>query len=142
MTVPSNDAQIARARAVARIRALRMGLLALHKALLDVEQRRYERVHGRIEGPHQALHLVLKDPWFAWVRPVSELIVEVDARLDDDDHPLQWSEAQAYRNQIAGLLQQDLGSETFREQYRRCLQDEPDVVMAHGKLVALLTTEE
>ena len=141
MTAPSNDTQIAQARAMARVRALRLGLLALHKALLDTEQRRYERVHGRIEGPHQALQLVLKDPWFAWVRPISELIVEVDARLDDDDVPLQWAEAQAFRGQIAGLLQQDLGSETFRDQYRRSLQDEPDVVMAHGKLVALLTEE-
>jgi hypothetical protein len=141
MTAPSNNLQIAQARAMARVRALRIGLLALHKTLLDAEQRRYERVHGRIEGPHQALQLVLKDPWFAWVRPISELIVEVDARLDDDDAPLQWTEAQAFRRQIMGLLQQDLGSDTFRDQYRRCLQDEPDVVMAHGKLVALLTED-
>jgi hypothetical protein len=140
MTAPSHDVQIAHARAVARVRALRMGLLSLHKTLLDAEQRRYERAHGRIEGPHQALHLVLKDPWFAWVRPISELIVQVDTRLGEDA-PLQWAEAQAYRRQIAGLLQQDLGSDSFREQYRRCLQDEPDVVMAHAKVVALLTEE-
>jgi hypothetical protein len=141
MTVPSNDPQIAQARAVARVRALRMGLLALHKTLLDAEQRRYERVHGRIEGPHQALQLVMKDPWFAWVRPISELIVEVDARLDDEDVPVQWAEAKTYRGQVAGLLQEDLGSEAFREQYRRCLQDEPEVIIAHSKVVALLTEE-
>jgi len=140
MTAASNDAQIAQARAVAKVRALRLSLLALHKTLLEAEQRRYERAHGRIEGPHQALHLVLKDPWFAWVRPISELIVEVDARLDEDA-PLQSAEAQTFRSQIAGLLQQDLGSETFREHYRRSLQDEPDVVMAHARVVALLTEE-
>ena len=31
MTTPSNNLQIAQARAVARVRALRIGLLALHK---------------------------------------------------------------------------------------------------------------
>lgn len=141
MTAPSNDVQIVQARAVARVRAFRLGLLALHKALLDAEQRRYERAHGRIEGPHEALQLVLTAPQFAWIRPISELIVQLDERLDDDDVPLQWADAQAYRSEIAGLLQQDRGPEVFREQYRLCLQDEPDVVVAHGKVITLLAEE-
>ena len=140
MASPFQSAQIAHARAVARIRAFRLGLLALHKALLDAEQRRYARQHGRIEGPHQALQLVLKDPQFAWVRPISEFIVQMDERLDADA-PLDWSEAEAYRQQIAGLLQQSLGGDLFQAEYHRCLQEEPDVVVAHGRLIGLLANE-
>src|SRR5689334_21375811 len=58
---------VARALAVARIRALRLGLLALHKTLIDSERRRYERDHGRIESPQAALRLLLEAPAFQWL---------------------------------------------------------------------------
>src|SRR5690349_1128524 len=49
------------------------GLLRVHKALLDHERVRYERERGRVGGPGEFLQIVINDPWFAWLRPVSEL---------------------------------------------------------------------
>ena len=66
------------------LRALRQGLLRLHKALLDLERRDYERARGRIGNSYEFLQLVLKDPWFDWLHRLSELIVQIDETLDPD----------------------------------------------------------
>jgi len=134
----ANDSQLAAAMAAAKLRAIRMGLLTLHKAVLDAERRRYERARGRIESPGHALKLVLGDSWFAWVRPIAELIVQADERLADDA-PVRMDETDTYAAQVLALLQQDGGGALFREEYQRSLQDVPDIVVAHARVVSLLT---
>jgi hypothetical protein len=53
-------------------------LLDLHKQLLDLVRADYEREHGPIGGPGPLLQLVTQDPAFAWLRPLSMLLVEMD----------------------------------------------------------------
>lgn len=133
----SNEAHVAAALAAAKLRAIRTALLTLHKTLLDAERTRYGRAHGRpIDGPHHALQLVLRDPWFAWLRPISELIVEADERLSDD-RPVTPDEAEAYAAEALGLLQQELGGADFKLEYHRSLQELPDAVVAHARIVKL-----
>jgi hypothetical protein len=137
----SPDSELAMALASARMRAIRMSLLNLHKTLLDAERHRYQRAHGvEIGSPHQVLQLVLRDPWFAWLRPISELIVQADERLSDD-HPVQMEDVRAFASQVQQLLQHDLGGPQFRDEYHRSLQDLPDVVMAHAQIVKLLAEQ-
>jgi hypothetical protein len=133
----SSNSELAFALAAARLRAIRTGLLTLHKTLLDAERHRYQRAHGEIGGPHQVLQLVLQDPWFAWLRPMAELIVQADERLAED-RPIQMDEAESFGSQVMQLLQQDLGGPQFRDEYRRSLQELPDVVVAHSRVLALL----
>jgi hypothetical protein len=129
---------IVQALAAAKLRAIRTGLLHLHKALIDAERIRYGRAQGRpIEGPHHALQLVLRDPWFAWLRPIAELIVQADERLADDEHPVTPEETEGYAAQVLELLQQDLGGPDFHREYRRSLQELPDAVVAHAQIVKL-----
>src|SRR5215218_4190272 len=64
------------------LKQLRQGLLRLHKTLLDLERRGYERARGRIGNSYEFLQLVLKDPWFDWLHRLSELIVQIDETLD------------------------------------------------------------
>jgi hypothetical protein len=125
---------------VARMRAWRTALLGLHKVLLDSERRRYEQDRGRIQGPQHALQLAMHDPWFAWLRPLSELIVQLDERLAEP-LPFQPGEVQNYAEQVRRLLQLDLGGPDFVREYRRSLQDLPDAVVAHGKVLGLLNSE-
>jgi hypothetical protein len=127
---------VAAALAMARLRAWRVSLLALHKRLIDAERIRYERVRGPIGGPHQALHLLMHDEWFAWLRPVGALIVRIDERLADDT-PIAPEELQGWAADIRALVRSD-ALEPFGVRYRQVLQDVPDVVVAHGQLVALL----
>ena len=62
---------------------LRQALLPLHKTLLDWERKTYERVHGRMSGG-ELLRVIVADPQFAWLHPVSELIVRIDETLDGE----------------------------------------------------------
>jgi hypothetical protein len=127
------------ALAVARLRAWRLGLLRLHKAVLDAERTRYERVHGRIENPHEVLRLVLNDPWFEWLKPIAALIMQMDERLAEEA-PVSRDEVSAFRDALQRLLRSDTGTDArFRDEYRRMLQDHPEVVVMHGELAALLT---
>jgi hypothetical protein len=136
MPLPSDEVSIASALAHARVRAIRTALLGLHKVLIDIEVRRYSRANAHVDSAHHALQLVLRDPWFAWLRPISELIVRADERLNDD-RPVSVEEAEAYASQTLGLLQQDQGGADFRREYHRSLQEQPDVVVAHANVVKL-----
>jgi hypothetical protein len=129
---------VPQALAAAKLRAIRTALLHLHKTLIDAECIRYGRAHGRpIDGPRHALQLVLRDPWFAWLRPIAELIVQADERLADEDRAVTPDEAEGYAAQALELLQQDLGGAEFRREYHRSLQELPDVVVAHAQIVKL-----
>ncbi len=128
---------VARALAVARVRALRLSLLALHKALIDAERRRYERANGRIESPHAALRLLLDHPSFRWLHPLAELIVQMDEHLAEDGM-IDMARAEAFRDRVRGLLQIDDGHDAFRMEYRRTLQDAPEAVMAHADVAKQL----
>jgi hypothetical protein len=129
---------VAHALAVARVRALRLSLLALHKALIDVERRRYERVHGRIESAHAALRLVLDDPWFQWLHPLADVIVQMDERLADEP-AMEIADVEAFADRVRSLLQRDDDSDyVFKGEYHRSLQESAEVVVAHGAVAKLL----
>ncbi len=117
------------ALAAAKLRALRMALLALHKMLLDHERLRYERANGRVETSGQMLNLVMNDPWFAWLRPMSALVVQADERLDSDEG-VSATDVAAFSTQVRQLMQ--------GPDFERALQESPDVVMARGRLASAL----
>ena len=56
-------------------------LLHVHKAILDEERKRYELAHGRVPSAMAFLQLLLNDPWFAWIRPMSGLAAQIDEAL-------------------------------------------------------------
>jgi hypothetical protein len=110
----------------------RLGLLALHKALLDYERIRFERTHGRIESTGAFLQLAINDPHFAWLRPVSELVVQLDELLVSDE-PGAEVDADTIMGHARTLLRADESGGEFQRNYHRALQDSPDVVMAHAQ---------
>ena len=136
---PNHDI-VARALATARVRAVRLGLLGLHKAALDAERLRYERVNGRIESAQAALRLALDDPWFQWLHPLAAIIVQMDERLAEPE-AVEVAEAEAFSDRVRGLLQHSDGQDRFRVEYHRLLQEAPDVVMAHAHVVSLLAAD-
>ena len=68
---------------------LRRALLHLHKALLEWERGAYEREHGRLSAS-ELLTIIVRDPQFAWLRPITELIVRIDGALESgvDEAPV------------------------------------------------------
>ena len=128
-------------RDLTRLAPLRHALLALHKALLDAEQRSYEKVHGRIQGPGQFLQLVLNDPWFGWLRPLSALVVQIDELLDARE-PVPPGAAAELLGAVRALLAPSEEGEGFPREYHRALQEVPDVVLVHREVARLLKSGE
>lgn len=116
---------------------VRGALLRLHKALLDAERSRYERVHGRISGPGAFLQLLLNDPWFAWLRPLSQLVVQIDERLDAEE-PVTTVEANALVGLARTLLHENEGETAFPSHYERALQEAPSVAGPYGDVTKLI----
>jgi hypothetical protein len=120
------------------LRELSRRLLRLHKALLDLQRREYESDHLPPSSGTELLHLVLNDPHFAWLRTLSALIVQVDDLALTDELATE-DDARAQLARIESLLHAPDGDATaFGTRYREALQMSPDVVVAHGHVVALL----
>lgn len=112
-------------------------LLRLHKALLDDERISYERVHGRVSSNGAFLQLVLNDAWFAWLRPLSQLIAKLD-ELSEADEPSTYEDISALLASAQRLLMPTEEGEGFGRQYHDALQRSPDVVLEHAAVRALL----
>src|SRR5436190_15032594 len=70
------------ASSISRLRALPPLLLGLHKLLLDAERHEYEKVFGKVTSSGQMLKLVIEDPWFSWLRRLSQIIALIDETLE------------------------------------------------------------
>src|SRR5258708_13208841 len=68
-----------------RLQQVRDSLLKLHKTLVDSERATYEKTFGKIPSSNQFLNLVMNDPWFAWLHPLSQLIFSMDEALDEKE---------------------------------------------------------
>ncbi|NGZ96286.1 MAG: hypothetical protein CV089_09190 [Nitrospira sp. WS110] len=112
-------------------------LLRLHKALLDDERVSYERVHGRIPSNGAFLQLALNDAWFAWLRPLSQLIAKLN-ELSESNDPAPREAIPALLASVRTLLIPTEEGEGFGRQYYDALQRSPDVVLEHAAVGALL----
>lgn len=126
------------ARVRERILDLRQGLLRLHRTLIVAEQLTYERIYGRIESTGQLLQLVMNDPWFAWLHPLSNLVVRIDQMLEEEAEA-NLSEASSLLEEARALLRPSEIGDGFERSYYEALQRMPDVVLAHAQVKRLLT---
>ena len=115
------------------LQELRDALLDLHKTLIDSERAVYETNVGPIQSPHHFFQLVSTDPWFAWLRPVSQLIVAMDEALDEPESLTSDSVDALMSESVFLLLPAERGGE-FGERYMAALQRDPHVVLAHARV--------
>ena len=120
-----------------RLREVSRALLRLHKSLLDDERVQFERVRGRIESSGEFLQLVLHDEWFAYLRPLSALVVQVDELLDAEAATKE--EADALIAQARAMLKPSETGNEFERRYYAAIQRDPDVIFAQREVVRLLT---
>jgi hypothetical protein len=113
----------------AALAAVAEALRPLHKSLIDVTAAAYEKERGRIGGPNALFQLLVHDPYFAWLRPMSGLMAEIDEALDETEKPV---DSAHFRSRIEDLI--TAGGHQFSQRYLEVLQNEPDVVMAHAAL--------
>lgn len=117
---------------------LRRGLLGLHKALIVAEQLTYERINGRVSSTGQLLQLVLNDPWFTWLHPLSQLVIRIDELLDEEMEPTA-VEVEHFVSEVRTLIRPSEEGDGFERSYYEALQRAPDVIFAHVEVKKLLT---
>jgi hypothetical protein len=120
-----------------RLQEIRNALLRLHKVLVESERVTYEKVVGAIPSPNKFLQLLIDDPWFAWLQPLSQLIVAMD-EAQDAREPATDADAKALIQQAKSLLVASEEGEGFPHHYFDALQRDPDVVLAHGDVTKVL----
>jgi hypothetical protein len=108
------------------------GLLRVHKALIDHERVRYERERGPIGGPGAFLQVLIHDPWFAWLRPVSELVVRIDEFVASKE-TVDPMDGEALLAQARELLTPVENGAGFGGEYFRALQESEGVALAHAE---------
>ena len=116
---------------------IRTALLGLHKTLLDFERAGYERARGTIDNSYAYLQLVMSDPWFAWLRQLSELIVEMDELLAAKEAPADQTGVALIQQANMLLTPAEAGGE-FQRKYFGAMQLSPEVVLAHSEFAKVM----
>jgi hypothetical protein len=123
-----------------RLLSLSKALLALHKTLLESERIGYEASFGKIATPAAFFQLVTGDPWFAWLRSLSEFIVVIDERLDEKEKPVTRPEADELIARARALLTPQETGVGFGLHYHNAMQRDPDVILAHAGMMKLMAS--
>jgi hypothetical protein len=121
------------------LRAIRLPLLALHKAVLGTERRTLERVHGELSGA-QFLQIVSDPLRYGWLQPFSALILALDDTLDvkDEDDADEVATPDELLDRARDLLLPPKAGTPFGRRYLSLMQKEPELVLAHAGVARLL----
>jgi hypothetical protein len=121
-----------------KLNGVRQLLLELHKALLDSERTLYEIIHGPIPSPAAFLHLLINDEKFAWLRPTTTIIVQVDEILAAKKPPATQTDLERLLIDIRALFSESSDGEGFWKRYATVLHRDPAVRLLHEQVEAAL----
>jgi hypothetical protein len=119
--------------------ALRENLLRLHKTLLEMERRDYEKVHGQV-NVGELFRLVVGDPQFAWLHSISEFVVRIDEMLAGEKEITETDSHESVSLARKMFFPSETG-DGFQKQYFIAIQKDPAVVMEHADLARLFSNE-
>jgi len=117
--------------------SVRKVVLDLHKALMDAERIRYERLHGRISNSSEFLGLLLEHPQFAWLRAMSALIARLD-EWQEGGKDASDEELSAIVSALRELIEVNGKHPTFSAPYWTIVNDTPEALVSHVKLWRLI----
>lgn len=116
-----------RAEMRAALRELSKALLPLHRHLIEAAKSDYAFGYAPVESPGHLLRLLGDDPFFAWLKPMTSIIVDIDEMVRRD---FELSDARA----IADRLQQFVAAEN----YVAMLQREVEIATEHAAMRRVL----
>jgi hypothetical protein len=119
--------------------ALRLALLQLHKTLLDMERREYERVHGKV-NTGELFRLVIDHEQFAWLHNISEFVVRLDESLAGEV-PVTPEDTRSAIMLARKMFAPSESGDAFQKRYFDAIQQDPAVVMEHAELARLFANE-
>lgn len=123
-----------------KFKELSASLIELHRQLLMLEAKKLATESGRTMTPYELLHASLHDPQLAWLRFMSELIVNIDTIIDETPN-LSSKEASQVADEVSNLLEkpQTSNNKDFWTGYSKYLSENPDIIMKHSQVKGLLT---
>jgi len=116
---------------------IRRQVLALHRTLVEIERRDFERAHGR-QSPAALLHNLIHDVTFAWLRPLTAVIAQIDEVSESPDAE---GAMKASVRELRALVRPDEGGNEFQQRYAALLQQHPELVVAHGNLTRAIPNQ-
>lgn len=115
------------------LREVHNQLLEMHRTMISASRLDYERENGRVENPYTLLSLVENDPTFAWLRPLTRLLVEIEDLLEQEE--ITPFAASAVRAAAAIMFMPSAGDDTgFYDQLRAARQNAPELVTMHAHI--------
>ena len=120
--------------------ALRQALLRLHKSLLEMERRKYEKEHGSSVSAGELFRLVVDDAQFSWLHNISEFVVRVDEALASDEGVTE-TDAHVAVSLARKIFAPTESGDSFQKKYYDAMQSDPAVVMEHAELARLFNNE-
>ncbi len=127
MHTPDDEPRAARRAALRETSRL---LMPLHRALIEAAKEDYAFAYGTKAQPAQLLQLLNDDPFFAWLKPITSLIVDIDEMSRRD---FEIAEVTAIANRLDALFGPSADPE-FAKQYVPLLQRSVDVAAGHAAL--------
>jgi hypothetical protein len=126
MHTPDDEARAAQRAA---LRDLSRQLMPLHRALIDAVKQDFAFATGAaVDQPTELLRLLNDDPFFAWLKPITSLIVDIDELARQD---FQASDAAAIADRLETLFGASPDPQ-FSAKYVPILQRSVDVAVAHA----------
>jgi hypothetical protein len=119
--------------------ALRLTLLRLHKTLLDMERRDYERLNGHV-STGELFRLVVDHEQFAWLHNLSEFVVRLDETLAAE-LPVTPEDTHGAIVLARKMFAPSESGDAFQKRYFAAIQRDPAVVMEHAELARLFSNE-
>ncbi|HUI74808.1 MAG TPA: hypothetical protein VLX32_07690 [Candidatus Acidoferrum sp.] len=121
-----------------RLVALRGALLRLHKSLLEMERRAYEKEFGAVNAG-ELFRLVVDNPQFAWLHNLSEFVVRIDETLTSEA-PVAAEDADVALELARKMFAPTASGDEFQKKYFDAIQNDPVVVMDHAELARLFAS--
>jgi len=119
--------------------ALREALLRLHKTLLNMERREYERENGTVTAG-ELFRLVVDDPQFSWLHNISEFVVRIDETLTSQTAVTE-NDSHVAISLARKIFAPSESGDGFQKKYFDAIQRDPSVVMEHAELVRLFSSD-
>jgi hypothetical protein len=123
----------------AKLTELRTVLLRLHKTLLDMERREYEREHGHV-STGELFRLVLDHQQFGWLHNISEFVVRLDETLAGET-PITPEDLRSAIGMARKMFVPSESGDAFQKRYFDAIQRDPAVVMEHAELARVFNSE-
>lgn len=123
-----------RASQRAALREVSKLLLPLHRALIEAAKDDYAFAVAPVK-PSQLLQLLTDDPFFAWLKPVTSLIVDIDEMSRTD---FEAADVAAIADRVDRLFGSK-AEDAFSAQYVPMLQRSVDVAIGHAALRKAIT---